>query len=134
MLGQRASSQIVWSESPWMSFCTSKYDPSFDGARTFIHSGRRGRSATGRDVSIRVSVDASLRDSLMCITSRCLAPDVSWRSASSRAEPCIGARHRDGRLARMRPSGRGEPRVHRLRPESDALVGGQLLELEAEHL
>ena len=49
MFGQRASSQIVCSESPWTSFCTSKYEPSFDGARTFIHSGRRGLSATGSD-------------------------------------------------------------------------------------
>jgi hypothetical protein len=29
-----------------------KYELSFDGERTFIHSGRRGRSATGCDVSI----------------------------------------------------------------------------------
>src|SRR5262249_1956794 len=50
MFGQRASSQIVWSESPCTSFWTSKYEPSFDGARTFIHSGRRGRSATGSEV------------------------------------------------------------------------------------
>jgi hypothetical protein len=42
----------VWSESPWISFWTSKYELSFDGERTFIHSGRRGRSATGCDVSI----------------------------------------------------------------------------------
>src|SRR3954470_21041338 len=49
MFGQRASSQIVCSESPCTSFWTLKYEPSFDGARTFIHSGRRGRSATGSD-------------------------------------------------------------------------------------
>src|SRR2546423_6331228 len=56
MFGQRASSQIVCSESPCTSFWTSKYEPSFDGARTFIHSGRRGRSATGSEVSIAASL------------------------------------------------------------------------------
>jgi hypothetical protein len=35
-----------------MSFLTSKYRVSALGARTFIHSGRRGRSATGSDDSI----------------------------------------------------------------------------------
>ena len=49
MFGQRASSQIVCSPAPWISFLTSKYWPSCDGARTFIHSGRRGRSATGNE-------------------------------------------------------------------------------------
>ena len=52
MFGQRASSQIVWRLAPWMSFLTSKYCESALGARTFIHSGRRGRSATGSEVSI----------------------------------------------------------------------------------
>jgi hypothetical protein len=58
MFGQRASSQIVCKEAPWISFLTSKYLESALGARTFIHSGRRGRSATGSDVSISVSVRA----------------------------------------------------------------------------
>jgi hypothetical protein len=52
MFGQRASSQIVCSESPCTSFWTSKYEPSLDGARTFIHSGLRGLSATGSDDSM----------------------------------------------------------------------------------
>jgi hypothetical protein len=52
MFGQRASSQIVYSESPCTSFWTSKYAPSLDGARTFIHSGLRGLSATGSDDSM----------------------------------------------------------------------------------
>src|SRR5207253_10718448 len=51
MFGQRASSQIVWRLAPWISFLTSKYFESALGARTFIHSGRRGRSATGSEVS-----------------------------------------------------------------------------------
>jgi hypothetical protein len=52
MFGQRASSQIVCRERPCTSFCTSKYEPSFEGARTFIHSGLRGLSATGSDDSM----------------------------------------------------------------------------------
>src|SRR5439155_26990122 len=52
MFGQRASSQIVFRLAPWMSFLTSKYRESALGARTFIHSGRRGLSATGSEVSM----------------------------------------------------------------------------------
>src|SRR3712207_382757 len=58
MFGQRASSQTVWRLAPWISFLTSKYCVSRLGARTFIHGGRRGRSATGSDRSIAVSVRA----------------------------------------------------------------------------
>src|SRR5204863_237631 len=56
MLGHRASSQIVWRLAPWISFLTSKYFESCDGARTFIHSGRRGRSATGKESSTEISL------------------------------------------------------------------------------
>src|SRR5439155_5753562 len=56
MFGQRASSQIVCRLAPWISFLTSKYAESALGARTFIHSGRRGRSATGSDVSTSLSL------------------------------------------------------------------------------
>jgi hypothetical protein len=52
MFGQRASSQIVCRLAPWISFWTSKYFPLALGARTFIQSGRRGRSATGKDPCI----------------------------------------------------------------------------------
>src|SRR3954463_805827 len=58
MFGQRASSQIVLRLAPWISFFTSKYLPFADGARTFIHSGRRGRSATGSDPCIYSSLEA----------------------------------------------------------------------------
>jgi hypothetical protein len=61
MFGHFASSQIVFSESPWSSFWTSKKRLSFDGARTFIHSGRRGRSATGSEVSIPASLEMHRR-------------------------------------------------------------------------
>src|SRR5215208_7646204 len=50
MLGQRASSQMVFRPWPWMSLRTSKYCESALGARTFIHSGRRGLSATGSEL------------------------------------------------------------------------------------
>src|SRR5262245_2253149 len=56
MFGQRASSQTVCSDAPWMSALTSKKRSLRDGARTFIHSGRRGRSATGCEVCIAASV------------------------------------------------------------------------------
>src|SRR6185436_10476360 len=59
MFGQRASSQIVWRLAPWISFLTSKYWESGLGARTFIHSGRRGRCATGSEVAIRASLEAA---------------------------------------------------------------------------
>jgi quercetin dioxygenase-like cupin family protein len=49
MFGQRASSQTVWRLAPWINLRTSKYCESALGARTFIHGGRRGRSATGSD-------------------------------------------------------------------------------------
>src|SRR5881397_380676 len=61
MFGQRASSQIVCRRCPWISFLTSKYLPFADGARTFIHSGRRGRSATGSDPCISGSLEAECR-------------------------------------------------------------------------
>ncbi len=38
--------------APWISFLTSRYWESALGARTFIHEGRRGRSATGSERSI----------------------------------------------------------------------------------
>src|SRR3954465_186872 len=56
MFGQRASSQIVCRPLPWMSCLTSAWRESALGARTFIHSGRRGRSETGSDVCIPVSL------------------------------------------------------------------------------
>src|SRR6186997_1650589 len=56
MLGQRASSQIVTSPPSRMRLFTSKYCEFALGARTFIHSGRRGRSATGSDFCIATSV------------------------------------------------------------------------------
>ena len=59
MFGQRASSQIVFSEAPWISLRTSKYAESALGARTFIHSGRRGRSATGSDRSMALSLETA---------------------------------------------------------------------------
>ena len=40
-----------------MRFLTSKYWELALGARTFIHSGRRGRSATGSDLSIVISLE-----------------------------------------------------------------------------
>ena len=40
-----------------MRFLTSKYWELALGARTFIHSGRRGRSATGSDLSIAISLE-----------------------------------------------------------------------------
>ena len=40
-----------------MRFLTSKYRELALGARTFIHSGRRGRSATGSDLSIAISLE-----------------------------------------------------------------------------
>src|SRR5215210_3095310 len=49
MFGQRASSQTVWRLAPWINLRTSKYCESALGARTFIHGGRRGRSATESD-------------------------------------------------------------------------------------
>jgi hypothetical protein len=60
MFGQRASSQIVFRLAPWISLRTSKYAESALGARTFIHSGRRGRSATGNERSISRSVEKRL--------------------------------------------------------------------------
>ncbi len=54
MFGQRASSQTVCRLAPWISFLTSKYCESARGARTFIHGGRRGRSATGSDFTLEV--------------------------------------------------------------------------------
>jgi hypothetical protein len=57
MFGQRASSQIVFNEAPWISLRTSKYAESALGARTFIQSGRRGRSATGSDSSMALSLE-----------------------------------------------------------------------------
>src|SRR5215210_5731298 len=56
MFGQRASSQIVCRLAPWMSCRTSAYREFALGPRTFIHSGRRGRSATGRELSTSGSV------------------------------------------------------------------------------
>ena len=56
MFGQRASSQIVVRLAPWISLRTSKYCESALGARTFIHSGRRGRSATGWEPFIALSL------------------------------------------------------------------------------
>jgi uncharacterized cupin superfamily protein len=41
-----------------MSPFTSEYREFALGARTFIHSGRRGRSATGRDRSIAISLES----------------------------------------------------------------------------
>src|SRR5205085_9880100 len=61
MFGQRASSQIVCRLAPWISFRTSKYFPFDDGARTFIHSGRRGRPATGSDPCISRSLEIERR-------------------------------------------------------------------------
>src|SRR6186997_729615 len=52
MLGQRASSQIVTSPPSRMRLLTWKYCEFALGARTFIHSGRLGRSATGSDLFI----------------------------------------------------------------------------------
>src|SRR5436189_1279192 len=60
MLGQRACSQIVCSDAPWIRRLTSKYCESARGARTFIHSGRRGRSATGSELCISVSLWAAM--------------------------------------------------------------------------
>ena len=57
MFGQRASSQIVTRPPSRMRFLTSKYCEFALGARTFIHSGRRGRSATGSDLSIAISLE-----------------------------------------------------------------------------
>src|SRR5436190_23879250 len=57
MFGQRASSQIVCRLAPCSSFLTWKYFPFGDGARTFIQSGRRGRSATGREPCISESLE-----------------------------------------------------------------------------
>src|SRR6476659_4591149 len=59
MFGQRASSQIVCRDCPWISFLTSKYCEFALGARTFIHSGRRGRSATGSELSTGSSLVAA---------------------------------------------------------------------------
>src|SRR4051812_49595476 len=73
MFGQRASSQIVCRLAPWISFLTSKYRESALGARTFIHSGRRGRSATGSERSISGSLrtvpgEAPLREATHGLT------------------------------------------------------------------
>src|SRR5947207_13745729 len=64
MFGQRASSQIVCRRAPWMRLRTWSYGESALGARSFIHSGRRGRSATGSDASMETSVDAGRFGSL----------------------------------------------------------------------
>src|SRR5215204_3715167 len=65
MLGQRASSQMVFRPWPWMSLRTSKYCESALGARTFIHSGRRGLSATGSELCMnRMLLEGQAKDFL----------------------------------------------------------------------
>src|SRR5712691_2995289 len=157
MFGQRASSQIVCRLAPWISFLTSKYLELALGARTFIHSGRRGRSATGSEVSIAFSLRPSARRASAPGNRVAPRPRGCGRTQPTRA-PLRVAPRRFGNASRRPRSGalpdRVPPRprrtawpppreldssggqlpVDRLPPEPGTILGGKGLELQFEDL
>src|SRR6266545_6257119 len=99
MFGQRASSQIVSRLCPWISFLTSKYCEFALGARTLIHSGRRGRWATGCDLCTCVSVRTVVPEVPLEMTKFGLRPggegwfvanarEIHWRDTGSLGAFC----------------------------------------------
>jgi uncharacterized cupin superfamily protein len=68
-----------------MRLLTSKYREFALGARTFIHSGRRGRSATGRDRSITISLESVVPEAHLDTTETGSAPTgEGWFVLSAR--------------------------------------------------